>query len=57
MDTKGKRCIESAASNVQRPSVVVRTRHWVPPTQGVFRINVDAAFNQLSVDAAVRVVV
>jgi len=48
MNSKGKRCVEPAASNVQRQSAVQRRKHWVPPPQGTFKINVDAAFNQLS---------
>ena len=57
MNSKGKRCVEPAASNVQRQSAVQRRKHWVPPPQGTFKINVDAAFNQLSGDAAVGVVI
>ena len=48
MDSKGKRCAEFVAGNVQRQPAIQRTKYWVPPPQGTFKINVDAAFNQLS---------
>ena len=48
MDSKGKRCAEFVVGNVQRQPVIQRTKYWVPPPQGTFKINVDAAFNQLS---------
>ena len=57
MDTKGKRCVVPAISNVQKLSATQKRLHWVPPMQGSYKINVDAAFNQLSGDAAVGVVI
>jgi hypothetical protein len=57
MNSKGKCCVEPGASNIQKQSAVQRRKHWVPPLQGTFKINVDVAFNQLSRDAAVGVMI
>jgi hypothetical protein len=57
MNSKGKCCVEPATSNIQKQSAVQRRKHWVPPLKGTFKINVDAAFNQLSRDAAVGVMI
>jgi hypothetical protein len=57
MDPKGKRCAEPVASNIQRQTATHRRKHWVLLSQGTFKINVDAAFDQVSGDVAVGIVV
>jgi hypothetical protein len=57
MDPKGKRCAELVASNIQRQTATQRRKCWVLPSQGTFKINVDAAFDPVSGDAAVGIVI
>jgi ribonuclease HI len=57
MDSKGKRCAEPVASSIQRQTTTQRSKCWVLPSQGTFKINVDAAFDPISGDAAVGIVI
>jgi hypothetical protein len=56
-DLKGKRALEPAGRSSAKVSVVHGTVRWRGPPQGTLKINVDAAFNQLSGDTSVGVVI
>jgi hypothetical protein len=51
-DMKGKRSMVSLASGVQKQKGVKDRKRWRLLLQGTFKINVDAAFNPLSGEAA-----
>jgi len=54
-DLKGKRSVTPSVGNIQKQEGVKKRIQWRLPLQGTFKINVDAAFNPLSGDAAVGV--
>jgi len=56
-DNKGKRSLLPSTSKSKVPAVGQVKKIWSPPPQGTFKINVDAAFNQLTGDAAIGVVI
>ncbi|XP_066333320.1 uncharacterized protein [Miscanthus floridulus] len=56
-DLKGKRSVTPSVGNIQKQEGVKKRIQWRLPLQGTFKINVDAAFNPLSGDAAVGVVI
>ena len=57
VDLKGKRALAPAACATAKRSNVRGTARWKPPPQGTLKINVDVAFNQLTGEAALGVVI
>jgi hypothetical protein len=57
VDSKGKRSLAPAACINPKQSADQGTKRWKPPPLGTLTINVDAAFNHLSGEAAVGVVI
>jgi hypothetical protein len=57
IDSKGKHSLAPVTSNTQVRPTVQRSKRWVSPPQGSFKISVDVVFNPLSWVVVVGVVI